>query len=335
MHANPLAPTRRMVLATAGALGIAGLAGCARRSGTLVAFVPKFTSDPYFLSANLGAQEAGREVGVNVLYNGPVDANVAGQVDIVDRLIRNRVDAISICALDPDALTPSLRRARARGIAVNCWDADVRPDGREVFLNQASYAAIGEAIADIMARGAGTTGERLMLAGSLTASNMLAWQAAIQDAIARKYPGMRIKATLLGEQDIEKGKNVALNYLRANPDVTGVFTNDGIATVSAGEAVMQLGRPAGSITIAGIGVPNSIRPYVRQGVIREAVLWSPIDIGYAAIRISKAQLDHRLDPASGGLKAGRLGTLRFTTPDTLLLGPPLIFSAANIDQFNF
>ncbi|WP_174275249.1 substrate-binding domain-containing protein [Sphingomonas bacterium] len=329
MHADI---TRRTLLTATGALG---LASCARRTGTLIAFVPKFTSDPYFLSANQGAQEAAREVGVNVLYNGPVDANVAGQVDIVDRLIRNRVDAISICALDPDALTPSLRRAQARGIAVNCWDADVRPEGRQVFLNQATYPAIGEAIADIMARHAGTSGEFLMLVGSLTASNMLAWQAAIQETIARKYPGMRIKTTLLGEQDIEKGKNVTLNYLRANPDIRGVFTNDGGATVSAAEAVMQLGRPPGTITIAGIGVPNGIRPYVRQSVIREAVLWSPIDIGYAAIRISKAQLERRIDPASCILQAGRLGALRFTSPDTLLLGPPLIFSAANIDRFNF
>lgn len=327
--------TRRSALvAGATLLGAAALEGCAPKAGKTVAFVPKFTSDPYFVSANQGAQEAGKALGLTVQYNGPVDQNVAAQVDIVDRLVRSRVDAISICALDPTALAPSLMRAQQKGIKVNTWDADVKPEARGVFLNQASYAAIGETIADIMAREAGPTGDFVMVTGSLTASNMLAWMKAIQGTVAKKYPGMVIKTTLLGEQDIEKGKNVTLNYLRANPTIKGVFTCDGIAEVSVAEAVKQLGL-GGKLPIAGIGVPNAIRSYVKEGVIKEAVLWSPVDIGYAALQITKAQLDGTLDPAKGSLKAGRLGELKFTAKDELLLGPPMVFTRDNIDQFNF
>lgn len=333
-----LHPTRRQAMMGLGGGLLAGtsglLSGRAFAATQTVAFVPKFTSDPYFVSANQGAQEAGKEVGLSVQYNGPVDANVAGQVDIVDRLVRSRVDAISICALDPTALAPSLLRAQQRGIRVNTWDADVKSDARQVFLNQASYDAIGETIADIMAKGAGPSGDFLMVTGSLTASNMLAWMKAIKDTVAKKYPDMHIKTTLLGEQDIEKGKNVTLNYLRANPDTKGVFTVDGIADVSVAEAVKQLGL-SGKVAIAGIGVPNAIRPYVRDGIIKDAVLWSPVDIGYAAIYITKAQLDGTLDPAKGVVKAGRLGELKFTAKDEILLGPPLVFSKANIDKYNF
>ena len=330
-------PSRRQTLAgIGGALAAASglVAGPARAAGKTVAFVPKFTSDPYFVSANQGAQEAGKALGLTVEYNGPVDANVAGQVDIVDRLVRSRVDAISICALDPTALAPSLMRAQQKGIKVSTWDADVKADARQVFLNQASYAAIGETIVDIMAKGAGTSGEFLMVTGSLTASNMLAWMKAITDTIASKYPQMHIKATLLGEQDIEKGKNITLNYLRANPDTKGVFTVDGIAEVSVAEAVKQLGL-GGKITISGIGVPNAIRPYIKDGIIKDAVLWSPVDIGYAAISISNAQLDGTLDPSKGFVKAGRLGDLKFTAKDEILLGPPLVFNANNIGNYNF
>ena len=187
-----LHPTRRQALVGLGGGLLAGtsglLGGPAMAAGQTVAFVPKFTSDPYFVSANQGAQEAGKELGLTVEYNGPVDANVAGQVDIVDRLVRSRVDAISICALDPTALAPSLMRAQQKGIKVNTWDADVKADARQVFLNQASYAAIGETIADIMAKGAGTSGDFLMVTGSLTASNMLAWMKAINETVAKKYP---------------------------------------------------------------------------------------------------------------------------------------------------
>jgi rhamnose transport system substrate-binding protein len=330
--------TRRHILQGGSASLLAGASGILSRpalaAGSTVALVPKFTSDPYFVSADRGAQEAGKALGLTVHYNGPVDADVAGQVDIVDRLVRNGVAAISICALDPTALAPSLLRARRKGIKVNTWDADVTPDAREVFLNQASYAAIGEAIVDIMAKGAGTSGDFVMVTGSLTASNMLAWMKAIKDTIAKKYPGMVIKTTLLGEQDIQKGTDITLNYLRSHPATKGVFTVDGVAEVSVAEAVKQLGL-SGKVTIAGIGVPNSIRPYIKSGVVKEAVLWSPVDIGYAAIYITKAQLDGTLDPAKGFVPAGRLGNLKFTAKDEVLLGPPLVFTQANIDNYHF
>ncbi len=338
ISAKALLPTRRTALLGLSGGLLAGAAGLITRpalaAAQTVAFVPKFTSDPYFVAANKGAQEAGKELGLKVEYNGPVDSNVSAQVDIVDRLVRGRIDAISICATDPNALAPSLIRARAKGIKVSTWDADVRADARQVFLNQASYDAIGQDIVDIMVRGAGTSGDFLMVTGSLTATNMLAWMKAIKDIIAQKHPGMVIKATLLGEQDIEKTKDVTLNYLRANPGTKGVFTVDGIAEVGVAEAVEQLGLQ-GKVTIAGIGVPNSVRPYIKDGTVKEAVLWNPVDIGYAAIYISKAQLDGTLDPAKGFVKAGRLGDLKFTSKDEILLGPPLVFTKDNIAQYHF
>lgn len=333
-----LLPTRRTALLGLSGGLLAGAAGLIARPAAAavqtVAFVPKFTSDPYFVAANQGAQEAGKALGLRVEYNGPVDSNVAGQVDIIDRLVRGRIDAISVCATDPNALAPSLIRAQAKGIKVSTWDADVRADARQVFLNQASYDAIGHSIVDIMVQGAGTSGDFLMVTGSLTATNMLAWMKAIKDTIAQKYPNMAIKATLLGEQDIQKTKDITLNYLRANPATKGVLTVDGIAEVGVAEAVEQLGLQ-GKVAIAGIGVPNSVRPYINDGAVKAAVLWNPVDIGYAAIYISKAQLDGTFDPAKGFVKAGRLGDLKFTSKDEILLGPPLVFTKENIGQYKF
>lgn len=109
---------------------------------------------------------------------------------------------------------------------------------------------------------------------------------------------------------------------------------DGIAEVGVAEAVEQLGLQ-GKLTIAGIGVPNSVRPYINDGTVKGAVLWNPVDIGYAAIYIAKAQLDAELDPAKGVVKAGRLGDLKFTSKDEILLGPPLVFTKDNVGQYRF
>jgi rhamnose transport system substrate-binding protein len=303
-------------------------------SGKVIGLVPKFTSDPYFIAANQGAGEAAKELGLTVQYNGPVDANVAAQSDIIDRMVRSRVDALAICANDPDALAPALIRASRRGIKVSTWDADVRADARQVFLSQASPEAVGRAIIDIMVQGAGAAGDFLLVTGSLTATNMIAWMGEIRKQIAGSYPGIKIKAVLDGNEDIEKAKNVSINYLRANPATRGVFVVDGISSIGVSEAVEQL-QLRGKVTIAGIGVPNSIRPYIKDGTVKASVLWNPVDIGYAAVHIANNQLAGTLNPTGGFVSAGRLGKLKFISNDVVLLGPPLVFTGKNIDQYRF
>jgi rhamnose transport system substrate-binding protein len=334
-----LSRSRRNLIRRAAMFGVLAalnsLAMPAVADTAVVGMLPKFTSDPYFVAANKGAQQAASELGITVEFNGPVDASVAAQTDIIDRWIRRRVSAIAVSANDPNALAPAMRRAAAAGIKVMTWDADVLQDARAVFLNQASFAAIGKTLVDMMARTAGTTrGNFLIITAVLTAPNQNRWIDELRKYAAEAYPGMRIAAVLSGDDDLEKSKNVTLNYLQANPDTKGVFSVTGIATPGIVEAIKELGL-VGKVAVAGLGVPSLIRPYLKDGSLREATLWNPVDIGYAAIYIVNAQLKNTLNPRSGYVDAGRLGKLKFISNDTVLLGEPLIFSKNNIDQFNF
>lgn len=341
---HPLVPAfsaaRRQVLQFVGALTLIapfalGDTTPAAANEIVIGMMPKFTSDPYFVAANKGAQEAAKELGVTVEFNGPVDANVAAQADIIDRWTRKKVSAIAVSANDPNALAPSLKRAQAAGIKTMTWDADVAPDARTVFLNQATFEGMGRTMVDMMVRDAGgSDGEFLIVTAVLTAPNQNRWIDEIKKYAAEKYPGMKIAAVLPGDEDLEKSKNVALNYLQANPQTKGVFCVTGIATPGVLEAVKQLGL-VGKVTVTGLGVPSLIRPYLKDGSLKEAALWSPIDIGYGAVYITKALLDGKLDPASGYVEAGRLGKLKFISPDTVLLGDPYIFTKDNVDQFSF
>ena len=100
------------------------------------------------------------------------------------------------------------------------------------------------------------------------------------------------------------------------------------------EAVKQLGL-TGKIAVTGLGAPSLVRPYIKEGVMKHVALWSPVDIGYAAIYIADAQVKGSLDPKSGEVSAGRLGELKFIAPDVVLLGKPLIIDAKNIDTLTF
>jgi rhamnose transport system substrate-binding protein len=340
-HLNPtLSMPRRRLLQAAAALALAApfalsSATIAAAQEIVIGMMPKFTSDPYFVAANKGAQEAAKELGVTVEFNGPVDANVAAQADIIERWTRRKVSAIAVSANDPNALAPALKRAQAAGIKTMTWDADVAADARTVFLNQATFEGMGRTMVDMMVRDAGTSeGEFLVVTAVLTAPNQNRWIEEIKKYVAEKYPKLKIAAVLPGDEDLEKSKNVALNYLQANPQTKGVFCVTGIATPGVLEAVKQLGL-VGKVTVTGLGVPSLIRPYLKDGSLKEAALWSPIDIGYGAVYITKALLDGKLDPKSGTVDAGRLGKLKFIGPDTVLLGDPFVFTKDNVDKFDF
>lgn len=328
--------TRRAFLgATVAITALAGGAMKASAEDVVIGLIPKFTSDPYFVAADKGAQEAAKELGYTVEFNGPVDANVATQSDIIDKFVRRRVTAIAVSANDPTALAPALKRARDAGIKTLTWDADVTPDARSVFLNQATFEGMGRTFVDMMVRSAGTSeGDFLIVTAVLTSPNQNRWIEELKKYAAEKYPKMNFPAILPGDEDLEKSKNVTLNYLQANPDTKGVIAVTGIATPGVIEAVKQLGM-VDKVAVTGLGVPSLIRTYLKDGSLKEAALWSPIDIGYGAIYLAKAEIDGTLDPKSGSVDAGRLGKLKFISDDTVLLGDPFIFTKDNVDQFDF
>jgi rhamnose transport system substrate-binding protein len=336
-------PSRRELLLgiAAGALGATALSAggvskvLATEKRPLIGMIPKYTSDPYFTAVRQGAEQACKELNCDLLFDGPATQDVTAQSDIVDLMVRKKVDALSICASDPSALAQAAKRAASRGVLVSSWDSDLDPSARPVFLNMASFDAISQTITDLMAKATdGGKGDFLLVTNSFTSTNMNHWREGIKGYAKLKYPDMVVKAELSGDADIEKSKNVTLDYLRSHPDTRGVIVIDGNAAAGAAEAVDQLGL-RGKTPIAGIGVPSTIRPYIKSGTVFASVLWDPVDLGYGAIYISKAQLDKKLDPKLGYVEAGRLGKMKFVSEDVVLLGPPTVFTKENIDKYQF
>jgi ABC-type sugar transport system substrate-binding protein len=109
-----------------------------------IGVMPKLTGIDYFNAVERGAKAAGQELGVEVIFDGPVTNDVARQSALVETWIARKFDAICIAPNDPAAIAPVLRKARARGIKVLTYDSDSLPAARELFVNQATSAAIAK-----------------------------------------------------------------------------------------------------------------------------------------------------------------------------------------------
>ena len=139
---------------------VAGLGLAASMMGTTamaqdnmrIALVVKALGIGFFEAAAEGAEEAAAELGnVEIIYTGPTDTTAEGQIEVINSLIAQGVDAIAISANDPDAVAPALQRAMQRGITVISWDSGVNEDGRMMHLNPSSTPLIGNTIIKLAA----------------------------------------------------------------------------------------------------------------------------------------------------------------------------------------
>src|SRR5688572_12723327 len=115
----------------------------AAEGGQSYVLVPKNLGNPYFDTANTGAQEAAQELGVEVTYQGSSVADATEQIQLLNSLIAQGVNGLAISANDADALVPTGSTAIAEGIPVVTWDSAIAPGGRTVHINQALSEDIG------------------------------------------------------------------------------------------------------------------------------------------------------------------------------------------------
>jgi ABC-type sugar transport system substrate-binding protein len=328
-------------------LVIAGLtlAGCGKSSDTpasggsssakklLIGFMPKSKGNAYFLSCKQGADAAAKELGVELLFDGPTDPDPAKQNEIIEQWINLGVDAIAVACENREGISTALRKARAKGIKVVTYDADARPEAREFFVNQATVEGIGNALTDEAARLLGGAGEYAIITASLTAGNMIAWQQAIEKRNAEKHPGLKRVALRPCDDLKDKAQSEATALLSAHPNLKLIMAICSPAVPGAAEAIKQAGR-AGRVKLIGLGLPNENKRYVKEGVTDTVILWKTLDLGYLTIHAAAALAKGELKPGATAFTAGKLGQFK-VVGDNILLGEPFKFTKENIDQFDF
>ena len=102
---------------------------------TKIAFIPQLVGIPYFSAMEKGGERAAADLGVDYLYTGATQANAAEQVKIMDSLIKQGVDAISLSVLDSSSTNPYIEKAQEAGIHVYTSDSDAPDSTREFRKN--------------------------------------------------------------------------------------------------------------------------------------------------------------------------------------------------------
>jgi rhamnose transport system substrate-binding protein len=299
---------------------------------TVIAMMPKAKGDPYFVSCLAGAEEAARELDVELIWDGPTSLDAARQNEMVENWITRGVDVIAVAVENRAGISTVLRKARQRGIKVLTWDADAEADARDYFVNQATAEGIGYTLTDEAARLLNGKGEFAIVTGALSAANQNEWISFIRKRIAERHPGLTLATIRPSDDDRDKAFAETQTIMRVFPRVKLVMAISAPAVPGAAEAVRQAART--DINVIGLSLPNINKPYVHGGVVQTVVLWNTRDLGYLTVYAGAGLTRNALGAKVTSLSAGRLGSVEVRGSE-IILGQPIKFTRNNIDQFDF
>ena len=314
---------------------------CPPATGALTfALVPKNLGNPYFDTANTGAQAAAKELSVTVLYQGSATADASQEIQVLSSLIAQKVNGLAISADDANALVSTTQQAMTSCIPVVSWDSAIAKGGDQLFINQADTQGIGDIEVKMALDLTGATGgEVAILSAASTATNQNAWIAVMKaDLATSTYSTLKLDDVVYGNDDDTMSYTQAQGLITKYPNLKVIIAPTTVGIAAAARAVTDANL-IGKVFVTGLGDPNQMRAYVTSGASPEFALWSPGDLGYLTIYALDALATGKITGKVGdSFTAGKLGNYTVVDSDSgpmVLLGQPTIFNKDNIANFNF
>jgi rhamnose transport system substrate-binding protein len=313
------------------------VAGCAQKEDApaeakrvRVGLVAKSLGNGFFDAVHKGAQEAAKELDAEVIFVGPTTPTAEGQIETLNSLIAQRVDAIAVSANDPDALAPTLKKAMDRGIKVVSYDSAVAQSGRLAHLAPSSDQLIGETVVALVAELAPEgKGKFAVVSATPTSTNQNSWLEQMRTALAAQ-PGLQMVAVAYGDDVSDKSYREAAALLKQHPDLAVLVSISSVGIVASAKAVEDAGL-TGKVKVTGLGLPSELAGYVEKGVVPKFAIWNPIDLGYSITQIA-VNLARGADVAKP-VSMGRMGEVTFAADGVGAMSKPFIYDASNVAEF--
>ncbi len=324
-------------------------------SGYTIAMLPKFKGENYFDAVKVGAEEAAKELGITLLYDGPSQDQATNQkqVDILQGWIAQEVDAILVSPNDAAAIVPTLEEARSAGIKVLTFDADAN-DGRDMFINQVTAEAAAKGLLDaakqdLEAKGYGADKKAniALVSGSGTDANQTAWEQAIDVLLATDdYSFMVIQnkdtdVLYPGTDETKANDACATLISRMGPgedQIQGAIALSSMTTPALGaQYEAAASKPdANAIALTGLATPNALVSYIEDDTnpLNTGVLWNCMDLGYLSVQTAAQLVSGEITADSSSITAGRMGEKEIVD-GMVVLGDALVFDASNVSEFDY
>ena len=336
------ATTAVALLATACGGGNAEPGGAASSGGggddLTITFIPKQLNNPY-TDVVLGGGKAGATAAgfASAQVVGPLEASASSQVSFINAETQAGTSVIVIAANDPDAVGPALKEARDGGAKIVAFDSDTAPQSRDLFVSQVVAKDVALIQTELIAEQIGGSGEIAILSATANATNQNEWIKFMEEDLKTnpKYKDIKLVAKVYGDDDDTKSFQEAQGLLQAYPNLKGIISPTTVGIAATGR-YLSTSKYKGKVALTGLGLPNEMREYVKNGTVKEFALWDPAQLGQVAAYAGKALADGTITGKVGDtFTAGDLGEKTVEENNIVIVGPPTRFNAENIDDYDF
>jgi len=299
-----------------------------------IAFVPQLIGIPYFNAMEAGGHRAAADLGVEFIYIGPVDTNPVDQLQIVQNLIDQGVDAISVSVLDASSIAPVVEMARAKGIKLYTSDSDAPQSGRAVYVGSATDESLGATLIDELVKRVGDKAKIGIVSGEATASNLNIWIDFMKKQAAAHYPDLVLLEPQFAGGTVQRAAQIATDLLTAHPDLDALIAVSSSTCPGVAQAIETAGK-VGSVIGTGYCSPNTVRSYLKSGAFGFTVLWDPERLGYLTVWAGKKLIEDEAFAPENILPDFPDPVVYDAQNGLLILGKPAIFTIENVDDFDF
>ncbi|WP_027955227.1 autoinducer 2 ABC transporter substrate-binding protein [Halobacillus kuroshimensis] len=300
-----------------------------------IAVVPKLVGIPYFNASETGAVQAGEELGVNVEYTGPTQADASAQVKVIEDLVSKNSDVIAVAPNDPASVEPVLKKAKDQGIKVMDWDTPADKELVDLSVKQVDDEEFGRHMAGKLVEAMGTEeGKIAILTGGLSAANLNLWIDAAKKEFDENYPDIEIVSEKIPTDEKQQvAYQKTLDLLKSYPDLKGVLAVSTPAPLGAAQAVQEKGLQD-EVSVVGSALPNDSEPFLEDGSLDTAVLWNPKKLGYLTAALGKMLAGGEMP--EDGQEIENVGEISVKDDGkTVIMGPPADFTKENAGDFDF
>ncbi|KFE58429.1 sugar ABC transporter substrate-binding protein [Hyalangium minutum] len=260
-----------------------------------VALVMKTLTNPFFVEMERGARRAEKELGLELLVKtASQETSIEQQIQIVEELIRMKVEAIVIAPGDSQRLVPVLKAAQDAGIPIINIDNRLDPEAlkkhgliRVPFVSVDNAKAAYES-ARFIARQVSKPTQAVILEGIRSADNARQRKEGAERAF-KENPLIRIVAMETANWKIDEGYEVSRKLFMAHPDITLVFCANDMMALGALKYLKEAGKQG--VKVAAYDALDEARAAVKAGTLAVTVDQQAAEQGYRGILLAHRALE--------------------------------------------
>jgi len=285
----------RIYIGIAALIGTLVFSGCGSKENGVgedqmkIAVIPKGTTHQFWKSIHAGAEKAGQELGVDVIWQGPLkEDDRQMQIQVIQNFISQGVDGIVLAPLDSRALATPVKAAARRDIPVVIIDSGLESEDYQSFIATNNYEG-GKMCAERMAGLLEGKGKIIVLRYMEGSASTVAREKGFLEGI-RQYPDIEILSdNQYAGATMEKAFQASQNLLNRFSEVDAIFCPNESSTHGMLRALQTAGK-AGDVYFIGFDSNETLIEAMRNQEIHGLLVQDPFDMGYRGVKSMVAYL---------------------------------------------